>query len=241
MDTFLDMVKGSKTSEKEATYSPSEVMRILNSDNQEIQRLCKEVNIFPKKDNITGKIFFFKNDVEILKKLKALNEKSDRINKAKQQPSNNISLSNSKEITKEKSQPKKAKEPNINNKLIENNIVEPKELPQKVEHEVIKPATNPIAAQKPDFIKLAESVNTAIVSVNDSVNTSQGTIIEKLSSYLDEKLDGLDEVIVDLIKCKVENEKLKLKNEQLIKENFNLTSQLSSFTPIAMGLYLKKN
>jgi len=63
----------------EKTFSPDEVKRILNSDHQEIQRLCREVCISPKKDNLTGKMFFLRNDVEILKKIKELHNKSQQV------------------------------------------------------------------------------------------------------------------------------------------------------------------
>lgn len=61
------------------TFSPDEVKRILNSDNHEIQRLCREVCISPKKDSLTGKTFFLRNDVEILKKIKDLHNKGQQV------------------------------------------------------------------------------------------------------------------------------------------------------------------
>ena len=63
---------------EEKTFSPDEVRKILNSDSQEIKKLCKQVCVSPKRDN-TGKTFFLKNDVEILKKIKELHEKSEEL------------------------------------------------------------------------------------------------------------------------------------------------------------------
>lgn len=60
----------------EKTFSPAEVRKLLCSDNKEIQQLCKEVNVFPKKDSSNGRIFFFKSDVEVLQKVKDLYNKS---------------------------------------------------------------------------------------------------------------------------------------------------------------------
>jgi len=72
-----------KSSVVEKTFSPAEVRKLLNSDNREIQHLCKEINVFPKKDNNSGKIFFLKSDVEVLKKVKDLYEKSQQIKENK--------------------------------------------------------------------------------------------------------------------------------------------------------------
>jgi hypothetical protein len=75
-----------KIDDQEKTFSPAEVRKLLNTDSCEIQRLCKEISVFPKKDNSTGRIFFFKSDVEVLKKVKELYGKSqniqDAVNKA---------------------------------------------------------------------------------------------------------------------------------------------------------------
>jgi hypothetical protein len=77
MNTEGARAQGVLNSEK--TFSPDEVKRILNSDNQEIQRLCREVCISPKKDNLTGKTFFLRNDVEILRKIKELHNKGQQV------------------------------------------------------------------------------------------------------------------------------------------------------------------
>ncbi|MDD3014620.1 MAG: MerR family transcriptional regulator, partial [Candidatus Gastranaerophilales bacterium] len=71
--------EGARTQGVEKTFSPDEVKRILNSDNHEIQRLCREVCISPKKDNLTGKTFFLRNDVEILRKIKELHNKGQQV------------------------------------------------------------------------------------------------------------------------------------------------------------------
>jgi hypothetical protein len=71
--------RGQGVLNSERTFSPDEVKRILNSDNTEMQRLCREVCISPKRDNLTGRTFFLKNDVEILKKIKELHNKSQQV------------------------------------------------------------------------------------------------------------------------------------------------------------------
>lgn len=240
LDTVLELSNNSKDIKKEEVYSPGQVMRMLNSDNQEIQRLCKEVNIFPKKDNQTGKIFFFKNDVEVLKKIKNLHEKSQKVANSKQNAENKSIL---KQILRERIKNSKSDAiPEV--KQQENEDIKQVKSVDATINNVERSASNmsnPIAIHPPEPICIPESVKTSLTSFNEAVNTAQETIIEKLSSYMDEKLDGLDDVVVDLIKCKVENERLKIKIEQLTKENYNLTTKLSNFTPVAFGLYMKKD
>lgn len=230
---MLDVLKNSTSLKKDDIYSPVEVMKILNSDNQEIQRLCKEVNIFPKKDNKTGQIFFFKNDVEILKKIKALHEKTQNIARSKEQ---------SQAISKNL----KSKKPHFTNKVEKNTLDESDKPRISKTVQPVAPkrqaASNPIATvNKPDMFKVVDTMNNAMAAFNTTVSEAQDNIVSKLSGYLDEKLDGLDEVIVDLIKCKVENERLKVKVEQLTKDNYDLSIKLNNFTPVAMGLYIKRH
>jgi len=79
--------------------------------------------------------------------------------------------------------------------------------------------------------------------INNLVNTVidvRENIVERLTKFIDDKLDGLDEVMVELIKCKTENERLKLKIDQLNKDNYSLKTEVESFKPVTLGLYLKK-
>ncbi len=92
-------------------------------------------------------------------------------------------------------------------------------------------SSNPIATQ-PEAkmaIKLVESLNNLEKSLTD-----------KISSIMDEKLDGMDDVVVELIRCKTENETLRYKINELNKENYNLKNELSSFKNVALNLYMKK-
>ena len=157
--------------------------KLLSSDNQEIQRLCKEVSVFPKKDNSTGRIFFFRSDVEILKKVKELYGKSQEI--AYRTNPENTALA--------------------------------------VSRNEINPVSN-----DPD-------TNTII----DTVIGAKNSVINRLTSLIEEKLDGIDDVVVELIKSKVENEKLRTKLDQLTKENHNLMIDINKFKPVGLGLYKK--
>ncbi|MCK7461189.1 MAG: hypothetical protein MZU84_03530 [Sphingobacterium sp.] len=63
---------------EDKTFSPAEVRKLLNADNKEIQRLCKEVECVSQKDNSSGRIFFFEKDVEVLQNIKNLYDKSQK-------------------------------------------------------------------------------------------------------------------------------------------------------------------
>lgn len=95
LNTTTEINRAQKLLNNERTFSPDEVRRILNSDNQEIKRLCKQVCITPKRDRETGRTFFLKNDVEILKKIKDLHEKGQKI---MQQNSDSTSLTASRQV-----------------------------------------------------------------------------------------------------------------------------------------------
>jgi hypothetical protein len=171
-----------------ATYSPQEVRNLLGIDSKQIENLCKQVCIFPKKDNLTGEIFFFKNDVEVLKKIKELHERSEKLLKTQK-------------TKKEKSQ-----------------------LPTtQKDRQTISPS-------KLNDLKL----------ISEAINTSSETIVNRMSAYLDEKLEGIDEIVVELIRSKVENERLKVKLDQFIKDNYSLKNEVENFKPLGLGLYLRK-
>ena len=76
--------------------------------------------------------------------------------------------------------------------------------------------------------------------LNKKFEVFQNSLEEKISSIIDEKLDGMDEVVVELIRCKTENETLKFKMNEIEKINYSLKNQLSSYKNIGFNLYLKK-
>ena len=61
-----------------------------------------------------------------------------------------------------------------------------------------------------------------------------------MSELLSEKMDGFDEIIVELIRAKTENENLRQQVNTLNKQVFILKNELASFSPIAFGLYTRK-
>lgn len=68
---------------------PNDVRKILKADNDEIKNLCRKLKVYPKKDKVTGKTFFLKNDVEFLMRIKELHERGKRVLNAaeKERPS----------------------------------------------------------------------------------------------------------------------------------------------------------
>lgn len=95
-------------------------------------------------------------------------------------------------------------------------------------------------------LKLPEPVNhnfdieETFNKLNDRFEDFQNSVAEKISTLIDEKLDGMDEVVVELIRCKTENETLRFKMNELEKLNYNLKNQLSSYKNIGFNLYIKK-
>ena len=84
------------------------------------------------------------------------------------------------------------------------------------------------------------NVDATFEKLNERFEEFQNMIAEKVSSVIDEKLDGMDEVVVELIRCKTENETLKFKINELEKLNYSLKNQLASYKNIGFNVYLKK-
>ncbi|MDD3237792.1 MAG: hypothetical protein PHV37_06810 [Candidatus Gastranaerophilales bacterium] len=85
--------------------------------------------------------------------------------------------------------------------------------------------------------KIDDASMTKLISSLKNIETA---ITEKVSSIMDEKLDGMDDVVLELIRCKTENETLRYKMNELNKENYNLKNELSSYKNVALNVYIKK-
>lgn len=88
--------------------------------------------------------------------------------------------------------------------------------------------------------KLTQAAIDTIERLNQTLNILETNLSNKLTSVLDEKLDGMDEVVVELIRAKTENENLRHKINELNKENFYLKNNLTSYKALGFGLYTKK-
>lgn len=81
---------------------------------------------------------------------------------------------------------------------------------------------------------------TSFLKLMDTLKSIESTITSKVSSLLDEKLDGMDDVVMELIRVKTENETLRFKINELNKENYRLKKELNSFQKAPFGFYTKK-
>ena len=81
-----------KSLNKDDVLFPDEVRHILNTNNDEIKRLCRQVNISPKKDAVSGKTFFLKDDVEILRRVKELHLRGQKIAQDRQKLEKSLAL-----------------------------------------------------------------------------------------------------------------------------------------------------
>ncbi len=81
---------------------------------------------------------------------------------------------------------------------------------------------------------------TVMVSILNSLKEMETSMSDRIAKVIDEKLEGMDEVVVELIRCKTDNESLRQKIVNLNKEIYELKNDLSSYKPVAMGFYKKK-
>lgn len=73
MDTTIEKEEQSKS-----FISPQEVRRILNTDNEGIKKICKQFSILPKRDAV-GNAYFSSEDVDMLKRVRELHDKSQKV------------------------------------------------------------------------------------------------------------------------------------------------------------------
>lgn len=74
-ENILENLLERKFAGKSQKLTPKMVREILNAENKEIEMLCRKAPLVPKKDE-RGLTYFSKADVDILKRLKNLNDKS---------------------------------------------------------------------------------------------------------------------------------------------------------------------
>lgn len=79
----------------------------------------------------------------------------------------------------------------------------------------------------------------SIVKLIDTLKNIEKNMTEKLTSVLDEKLDGMDDVVLELIRVKTENETMRFKINELNKEIYKLKKEVNSFKKVPFGFYAK--
>lgn len=77
-------------------------------------------------------------------------------------------------------------------------------------------------------------------ALTNSIIAAQEGILEKISTILDDKLEGLDEVVVELIRCKTDIERQRAKIDDLTRENYQLKNDLERYQPVGLGFYVKR-
>ena len=79
----------------------------------------------------------------------------------------------------------------------------------------------------------------SIVKLVDTLKNIEKNMTEKITSLLDEKLDGMDDVVLELIRVKTENETMRFKINELNKEIYKLKKEINSFKKVPFGFYAK--
>ncbi len=110
-----------------------------------------------------------------------------------------------------------------------------KSVSDKVKSTLALPSKTPV-------YKGNNTITTAsLVKLVDTLKNMEQTITDKLTSVLDEKLDGMDDVVMELIRVKTENESMKSKINELNKENYKLKREVNSYKKVPFGFYAKTN
>ena len=84
------MINEAEKTEQGRVFGISQIKKILNSDISELKNLCKKACLRPKKDK-AGSIYFSKDDVNALQKIKKLNSDTSNLEKGVSLPSAVIS------------------------------------------------------------------------------------------------------------------------------------------------------
>lgn len=215
-------VKQEDINEMEEIISAGQLLRILNSNPKEVSTLCQKACLKPKKDGF-GNIYFSKDDIDVLKKVKELYKHTKELQEEKKRAVEEAVKKMAME--KEYAQEAMNNTENMYKNVKENNFL------QRVKQK----------AQKHDITAIDEMPSLPQNELTRSIAALENNIVDRISSVLNEKMDGLDEIVVELIRTKTENETLRQKLNELNKENFNLKSENSCYKSVGLGFYVKKN
>ncbi len=215
-------VKQEDINEMEEIISAGQLLRILNSNPKEVSTLCQKACLKPKKDGF-GNIYFSKDDIDVLKKVKELYKHTKELQEEKKRAVEEAVKKMA--IEKEYAQEAMNNTENMYKNVKENNFL------QRVKQK----------AQKHEITPIDEISSLPQNDLTRSIAALENNIVDRISSVLNEKMDGLDEIVVELIRTKTENETLRQKLNELNKENFNLKSENSCYKSVGLGLYVKKN
>lgn len=209
-DSLFNTVQKLTVEEK---INVEELEIILDSNIEEVVKLCKKACLKPKTDS-RGNAYFTKDDVDTLKKIKELYTKTQNIQKTI-----NAADSNPESTTETQNQESEITNPNKKVNFLE-----------KAKQRI-----------KTDALISSAGMNHPVFQLQARLDKLENGLIDKMSAILSEKMDGFDEIIVELIRSKTENENLRQQVNSLNKQVFILKKELASFNPVAFGLYTKKD
>lgn len=206
-------------------FSVETVRNLLNTDNKGIAKLCAQVSLMPKKDEY-GRTYFTKDDLEILRRVKAMNLEVQEVKNHNKKAYASV--------------PVKSKKPA--NAPVQETYSTPQ--PEQSVQNRLPDGVQPMPSKSVNFPMKMNS-NLAIEKICSAFSDMESNLREKMSQILeeklDEKLDGMDEVVVELVRCKTENETLRYKMNELNKELYNLKNELARYKALGMGFYIKTN
>lgn len=219
-------------------FSVETVRALLETDNKGIAKLCAQVSLMPQKDDL-GRTYFTKDDLEILRRVKAMNKEVNEVKTASKNTQKAYATVPVKSSAPAAAQKSVEITKTVQNSSAENRSQQLKEYPAQqnfVEDPNVKKTFN---------FPMKKDSSAAIEKLCSSMSEMQENLTEKIADLieqkLEEKLDGIDEVVVELVRCKTENETLRYKMNELNKEVYNLKNELSRYKSIGMGFYIKKN
>ncbi len=199
--------------QSEKKINVEELETLLNSDIEEVVTLCKKACLKPKTDSM-GNAYFTKTDVDTLKKIKELYSQSQQIRQSHQQEENSQKIQKQQEPEQNEDLSDTAKKINFLTKA-----------KNRMKPETLYPSYNPHPT----------------LALQSKIDALENNLIKKMSEILSEKMDGFDEIIVELIRSKTENENLRQQVNSLNKQVFILKNELATYTPLPLGLYIKKD
>ena len=208
-ESLLNTVKKMQTEQK---VNIEELEIILNSDIEQVVALCKRACLKPKTDSL-GNAYFTKNDVDVLKKMKALYTQAQNIQENKTDVVSDTAIETAK-----------GENMDLNNPTKKINFLE--KAKNRMKSETMLSAVN---------------VAHPVVQLTKKLENLENNLVAKMGELLSEKMDGFDEIIVELIRAKTENENLRQQVNTLNKQVFILKNELASFKQLAFGIYTKKD
>ena len=180
-------MKQEDINQMEEIITAGQLLRILNSNPKEVSTLCQKACLKPKKDGF-GNIYFSKDDIDVLKKVKELYKHTKELQEEKKRAVEEAV----RKMHTEKEYLENENETLYKNVSKDNNFLQRvKQRAQKHEMPLNDVELMTPSAPKNEFVRTVEAL--------------ENNIVDRIASVLNEKMDGLDEIVVELIRTKTEN------------------------------------